>query len=119
MFHHRFLWFRIGLVAGLVVAGAIVTTPAWSGPNEDHQMIKERIHSALAADPMVAHQPIGVSIFGERVVLQGVLSDQKTIDRAVEIVKQVDGVGSIQNDLVVATEGGPSTLPEFRDFQSP
>ena len=119
MFHLSGRRFIVGVLAIVLAAGALVGTPVWSGTNEEQQVLRDRIQSALSADPMMAQQPIGVSLVGKRVVLQGVVADQKTIDRAIAIVKQVDGVQSVQDNLVVASDNASQSLPPFRDFQSP
>ena len=72
--------------AGAVVADSVITT---------------KVKAALLADPEVKSTDISVETQKGEVMLSGFVRDQKQIDRAMNIARNVDGVKGVQNKLSI------------------
>jgi len=62
-----------------------------------------KIKTALARDPEVKAHQVNVTTFRGSVQLAGFVDSQAQKDRATEIIKNMEGVKELHNDLVVAT----------------
>jgi osmotically-inducible protein OsmY len=91
------------LMALLVTFAACASTRTQSSAGEyvDDSVITTKIKSLLAADDLLKSFQIGVETYKGAVQLSGFVNSQKAVNKAGEIVKTVQGVTSIKNDLVV------------------
>jgi hypothetical protein len=98
----RFIMF-IMLIAtvGTFAACASTRTHESTGEYVDDSVITTKVKSLLAADDFLKSFQISVETFQGVVQLSGFVNDQKASDKANEIVKSVNGVKSIKNNLIV------------------
>ena len=113
------------LVKLLVVVGALLALTAVPGSGTIAAMddrdaaITSSVVDRLAKEPGIMKQALEVATFKGRVILRGYVDTARTADKTIEIVKEIDGVRSIQNNLMVWEDGYPDQLPQSRGFQSP
>ena len=69
----------------------------------DDKTLGTKIKTALTRDPTVKAHQVNVTAFRGAVQLSGFVDSQEQKDRATEIIKNMDGVKELHNDLVVAT----------------
>jgi len=98
----HFLHFLLLLVMIVTVAACTSTrTQSSTGEYVDDSVITTKVKSLLAADDLLKSFQIGVETYKGAVQLSGFVNSQKAVNKAGEIVKSVQGVTSIKNDLVV------------------
>jgi hyperosmotically inducible protein len=68
----------------------------------DDSAITAKIKAEMVADPLLSAAKIDVITDKGVVKLSGVLNSQQSADRALEIVRSVKGVKSVENNLVVS-----------------
>ncbi|MER3424182.1 MAG: hypothetical protein C4293_14135 [Nitrospiraceae bacterium] len=109
------------VIAGwLLLASSLASSYAaqgWAAQDPD-SLITEKVRSTLATDPGIRKHDIEVWTLRGHVVLRGYVDSLKDADKVTELVKNVEGVRSIQNNLVIWQEGYPSRLAPHLDFQS-
>ena len=88
------------LIATLAACAATRTQES-AGEYVDDSVITTKVKSLLAADDFLKSFDISVESFKGKVQLSGFVHSQKAVDKAVEIVKSVQGVKSINNNLIV------------------
>lgn len=109
----------------LVVVGALLALTAVPGfgafaaTDDRDAAITSSVLDRLSKEPGIMKQALEVATLKGRVILSGYVDTARTADKTIEIVKEVDGVRSIQNNLVVWEDGYPGQLPQSRGFQSP
>ena len=87
-----------------MMTGCAVTSGRESaGEYVDDKTMSTKIKTALARDPEVKAHQVNVTTFRGSVQLSGFVDSQAQKDRATEIVKNMEGVTELHNDLVVAT----------------
>jgi len=72
-----------------------------TGEDIDDSVIRTKVNSLLAGDDFLKSFRISVETYQGMVQLSGLVNSQKAIDTAVEIARNVKGVKSIKNDLIV------------------
>ncbi len=72
-----------------------------TGEYIDDSVITTRVKSLLAADDFIKSFQISVETYQGTVQLSGFVNSQKTADKANDLVKTVNGVKAIKNDLIV------------------
>jgi hyperosmotically inducible periplasmic protein len=77
------------------------STAERSGAAVDDSVVTAKVKSALVADSAVKAHDINVKTRKGEVVLSGNVDNEAQIDRAVQIVSNVDGVKSVSNRLSV------------------
>ena len=82
-------------------ACATTTKHKSTGEYIDDSVITTKVKTRLAADDFFKSFQISVDTYQGIVQLGGFVDSKKTVDKAVEIVKGVDGVRSIKNNLIV------------------
>lgn len=82
---------------GMTVKDGVATV----GNTVDDSIVTAKIKSALLADPAVRSLDIAVVTHKGEVQLSGYVASQTQINRALEIVKVVDGVSSINNEISI------------------
>lgn len=93
------------LVILLLVVGlaACASTSKQSGAGEyvDDTVITTKVKSLLAADDFLRSFEISVETYKGTVQLSGFVNTQDAVNRAGEIARSVQGVGSVKNNLNV------------------
>ncbi len=67
----------------------------------DHENLLERVSSALRRDPYLSRRNLGFESLEGKVKLTGVVQSYYQKQMAQEVVRRVDGVERIENDLEV------------------
>ena len=82
-------------------ACASTSTHESTGEYIDDSVITTKVKSLLAADDFLKSFQISVETYQGTVKLSGFVVSQKAADKAVEIVRSVNGVKSVKDSLVV------------------
>lgn len=72
-----------------------------TGTYIDDTAITAKVKSALAADPVVSALDVDVDTSEGRVQLSGFVETEEQSERAEEIAKGIEGVRSVENDIIV------------------
>jgi hyperosmotically inducible periplasmic protein len=87
-----------------MMTGCAVTSGRESvGQYTDDKTITAKVKTALAKDSVVKAHQVNVTTFQGAVQLSGFVDSQAQKDRATEVVRNIEGVKELHNDLVVAT----------------
>ncbi len=103
-------------IAGLILAASLAAVPLSmmtgcavtsgresAGEYVDDKTMATKIKTSLMRDSTVKAHQVNVTAFRGSVQLSGFVDSQEQKDRATEIVKNMEGVKELHNDLVVAT----------------
>lgn len=87
----------------LLLALGCASTATQSGTGEyiDDTIITTKVKAAIFNDSTLKSSEINVETFKGAVQLSGFVSSQSDINRAVQITREVGGVTSVRNDMVV------------------
>jgi len=85
----------------LVLLMMIATFAACTSKTTDDSVITTKVQSLLAADDSLKPFEISVVTNQGAVQLSGSVNSQQAVDKAGEIVKNVQGVKSVKNNLTV------------------
>lgn len=87
----------------LVSLAACAPTPTREGTGEyvDDSVITTKVKSVFAADPTVKAYQVKVETFKGVVQLSGFVDSQQSAERAAQLAREVKGVKSVKNDIVV------------------
>jgi osmotically-inducible protein OsmY len=94
-------------VAGLAVvlpgvaACSSTSTQESTGEYVDSAAITTKVKAAILKDPQLKVMQISVETFKDTVQLSGFVDSQASVRRATEVVRNVEGVKAVKNDLVV------------------
>lgn len=99
----------IGLAVCLLVAAPLVTSCAHqaertAGQTVDDATITAKVKSQLVADPDVSALNVNVTTFKGQVQLSGYVDNANQRTRAEQIARNVGGVKSVSNDLIVKAQ---------------
>jgi osmotically-inducible protein OsmY len=72
-----------------------------TGEYVDDTVITTKVKAAIFNEPTLKSAEINVETFKGRVQLGGFVNSQSDINKAVEIVRHVEGVKSVKNDMRV------------------
>ena len=87
-----------------IITGCAVTSGRETvGQYTDDKATTARVKTALARDSIVKAHQVNVTTFQGVVQLSGFVDSQEQKDRATEIVRNIQGVQELHNDLVVPT----------------
>ena len=91
------------LVMLVAVFAACATKPVLENTGEfiDDSVITTKIKSQIAGDSLLKAFQISVETYKGTVQLGGFVNSQRDIDRADEIARNVKGVRSVKNNLIV------------------
>jgi osmotically-inducible protein OsmY len=89
------------MLIATLAACASTPTRGSTGDYVDDSVITTKVKSLLAADDFLKSFQISVETFKGTVQLSGFVNSQKAVYKADEIVRSVQGVKSIKNDLIV------------------
>jgi osmotically-inducible protein OsmY len=84
-----------------LVACASTSKQSSTGEYVDDSVITTKVKSLLAADDFLKSFEISVETYKGTVQLSGFVSSQQAVDKAVQITRNVKGVKSVKNDLIV------------------
>ena len=87
----------------IAIIAACASTRTQSSPGEyvDDSVITTKVKSMLASDDLLKSFKISVETYKGTVQLSGFVDSQKAVEKADEITKNVKGVTSVKNDLIV------------------
>lgn len=94
-------WFLFLMLIATFAACASTATKESTGEYIDDSVITSKVKSLLAADDFLKSFQISVETYKGSVQLSGYVNSQQAVDKAVQIVKSVQGVKSVKNDLIV------------------
>jgi osmotically-inducible protein OsmY len=89
------------MVITTFTACASTRTHESAGAYVDDSVITTKVKSQLAADDFLKSFQIGVETYQGTVQLSGFVNSLQAVDKAGEIVKGVNGVKSVKNNLIV------------------
>jgi len=93
--------FMIMMLIATFVACASTSKQESTGEYVDDSVITTKVKSLLAADDFLKSFEISVETYKGIVQLSGFVSSQQAVDKAGQIVRGVQGVKSVENDLNV------------------
>jgi len=93
--------FFLMMLIGSLVACASTSKQSGAGEYVDDTVITTKVKSQLGADDFLKSFEISVETYKGAVQLSGFVDSQKTVDRAGEIARGVEGVKSVKNNLNV------------------
>ena len=93
--------FALIVFSAAFLACASTAKQSSTGEYVDDSVITTKVKSMLAADDFLKSFQIGVETYKGVVQLSGFVNSQAAVDKAVEITKNVQGIKSVKNDLVV------------------
>jgi hyperosmotically inducible periplasmic protein len=94
----------LSLAACLLVAAPLFTgcaTERTAGQTVDDASITAKVKSQLLADPQVSGLNVNVTSYEGQVQLSGYVDSTEQRTKAEQIAKNVSGVKSVSNDLIV------------------
>ena len=93
------------VLSGLLIASLVACAPTakreGTGEYIDDTLITGKVKAALVADPQLKATEINVETFKGIVQLSGFVAAAEDIPRATELVRRVDGVKSVKNDIAI------------------
>ena len=98
---------NIGLATCLLVAAPLIAgcagnqTHASTGQQVDDATITAKVKSQLLADPQVSGLQVNVETFKGQVQLSGYVNSSDERSKAEQIARNVAGVRTVANDLIV------------------
>ena len=93
--------FLLLMLIATLVACASTSTQSGTGEYIDDSVITSKVKAKLANDDFFKSFEISVETFKGIVQLSGFVNSQQAVNRASEIVRTVQGVKSVKNDLIV------------------
>ncbi len=102
MQNSRFFRILASLVIALTLAACASTTKQEStGEYLDDSVLTTKVKSALLKDPMVSGLAVNVESFKGVVQLSGFVKTAAERDMAVKLTREVGGVKSVKNDILL------------------
>lgn len=98
---HRFSTVLSGLLIASLVACAPTAQREGTGEYIDDSLITGKVKAALIADPDLKATEINVETFKGTVQLSGFVASPEHIPKAVALTRNIAGVKSVKNDMVV------------------
>ena len=94
-------YFVLLMLIATFVACASTSKQESTGEYVDDSVITTKVKSLLAGDDFLKSFQISVETYKGVVQLSGFVDSQRTADKAVQIARNVRGVKSVKNDLIV------------------
>ena len=93
----------LALALSLSLLGACASTSRSEGTGQyvDDTVITPKVKAAVLNEPSLKSAEINVETFKGRVQLSGFVSSRSDIDKAVSLARNVSGVTSVTNDMVL------------------
>lgn len=95
---------RLLVCVGLVTASlgcASTRSHESAGEYVDNTVITAKVKAAIFNEPSLKTLQINVKTYKDQVQLSGFVDSAQSVTRAGEVAKGVEGVGTVQNDLLV------------------
>ena len=92
------------VVLALVLGGCATDTKKQAVEYFDDTTITTKVKTKLFDDPQTSGFAISVKTYQGTVQLSGFVTSDKEKDRAAELTKDVPGVKSVKNDLIIKTK---------------
>ncbi|MBT8433571.1 MAG: BON domain-containing protein [Gammaproteobacteria bacterium] len=89
----------LAILMASLVGCASTATREGTGEYIDNTVITTKVKAAIFNEPTLKSFEINVETFKGVVQLSGFVNSQADIDKAVEIVQQIKGVKSVENDM--------------------
>ena len=89
------------MLIGTLAACASTSTRESTGEYVDDSVITTKVKSLLAADDFLKSFQISVETYKGTVQLSGFVNSRQAADKADQITRNVQGVKSVKNDLIV------------------
>lgn len=96
-----FFAFIAAMLMMTLIACAPTAKREGTGEYLDDTLITGKVKAALVADPALKATEINVETFKGTVQLSGFVSQREHIDKAVALARNIKGVQSVRNSLVV------------------
>jgi len=94
--------FAIVVLSALALAACAETgTRESTGTYVDNSAITGKVKAAILQDPSLKVMQIHVTTFKNVVQLSGFVDTPQMVERAGKVARDVEGVSSVQNDLIV------------------
>jgi osmotically-inducible protein OsmY len=93
----------LALALSLSMLGACASTSRSEGTGQyvDDTVITTKVKAAVLNEPSLKSAEINVETFKGRVQLSGFVSSRSDIDKAVSLARNISGVTSVTNDMVL------------------
>lgn len=98
-YFNRFTAVLLAVLMASLVGCASTATREGTGEYLDSTVITTKAKAAIFNEPTLKSLEIKVETFKGVVQLSGFVNSQEDIDKAVEIVRQIDGVKSVKNNM--------------------
>ena len=98
-FYNRFAAVFLAILWASLLGCASTATQEGTGEYLDSTVITTKVKAAIFNEPTLKSLEINVETFKGVVQLSGFVNSQADIDKAVEIVQQIKGVKSVNNDM--------------------
>ena len=93
------------VLASFLIASLVACAPTakreGTGEYIDDTLITGKVKAALVADPQLKATEINVETFKGIVQLSGFVAAAEDIPRATDLVRRIDGVKSVKNDIAL------------------
>lgn len=87
------------VIVASLLGCASTATQEGTGEYIDNTLITTKAKAAIFNEPTLKSAEINVETFKGVVQLSGFVNSQADIDKAVEVVQQIEGVKSVKNDM--------------------
>lgn len=91
----------VGLLTAFLGCTTSTRTKQSTGEYVDDSVITTKVKSAIFNEPTLKSFQINVKTFKAVVQLSGFVDSAQTVSKAGEVARGVEGVASVENDLVV------------------
>ena len=98
-FYNKIAAVFLAILVASLVGCASTATQEGTGEYLDSTVITTKVKAAIFNEPTLKPFEIKVETFKGVVQLSGFVNSQADIDKAVEIVQQIEGVKSVKNDM--------------------
>ena len=99
--NNRFSTFFLIALMALLLGCASTSKQEGTGEYFDDIVITTKVKAAILNEPSLRSAEINVETFKGVVQLSGFVNSQADINKAVEVVRKVNGVKSVKNDMRV------------------
>jgi osmotically-inducible protein OsmY len=98
-YYNKFAALLVAILMASLLGCASTATQEGTGEYIDNTIITTKVKAAILNEPTLKSSEINVETFKGVVQLSGFVSSQASIDKAVEVAQQVEGVKSVKNDM--------------------
>jgi len=98
---NRLIAFLSAILLASLLGCAATSTHEGTGQYFDDSVITTKVKAAILDEPSLKSAEINVETFKGTVQLSGFVSSRAAVDKAVEVARQVKGVTSVKNDMIV------------------